>query len=230
MACGLYSHLQLFTTQWGVTTSKPQVTVPCKSIHLPWHFFCFLLPHSQEFKWIVWGIASFHFQNMWFLFYCDANNKYLKISENSSVHNYSPPKVSTLSQPTSAAIIAASHFGQVSMSLPHLATEIFAHSSKQNCSSSFKFGGFHLWTAIFKSDHRFSVKVWALTRLFQHLQMFPLKPLKCCFCSTLRVIVLLEGEPPSQSQSLADGNRFCSRMSLYSAPSIFSSILTFTFP
>ncbi|MGH0165412.1 UNVERIFIED_CONTAM: hypothetical protein FKN15_049235 [Acipenser sinensis] len=30
--------------------------------------------------------------------------------------------------------------------------------------------------------------------------MFPLKPLECCFSSMLRVIVLLEGEPPSQSQ------------------------------
>ena len=30
--------------------------------------------------------------------------------------------------------------------------------------------------------------------------MFPLKPLECCFSSLLRVIVLLEGEPPSQSQ------------------------------
>ena len=31
--------------------------------------------------------------------------------------------------------------------------------------------------------------------------MFPLiKPHKCCFSSMLRVIVLLEGEPPSQSQ------------------------------
>ncbi len=30
--------------------------------------------------------------------------------------------------------------------------------------------------------------------------MFPLKPLECCFSSMLRVIVLLEGEPLSQSQ------------------------------
>ena len=30
--------------------------------------------------------------------------------------------------------------------------------------------------------------------------MFSLKQLKCCFSSMLRVIVLLEGEPPSQSQ------------------------------
>ena len=30
--------------------------------------------------------------------------------------------------------------------------------------------------------------------------MYPLKPLECCFSSMLRVIVLLEGEPPSQSQ------------------------------
>ena len=30
--------------------------------------------------------------------------------------------------------------------------------------------------------------------------MFPLKPLECCFSSMLRVIVLLEGEPLSQSE------------------------------
>lgn len=38
----------------------------------------------------------------------------------------------------------------------HLATGIFAHSSWQNCSSSFKLDGFHWCTAIFKSYHRFS--------------------------------------------------------------------------
>ena len=45
------------------------------------------------------------------------------------------------------------------------------------------------------------IEVWALTRPFQNISMFPLKPLKCCFSSMLRVIVLLEGEPPSQSQT-----------------------------
>ena len=30
--------------------------------------------------------------------------------------------------------------------------------------------------------------------------MFPLKPLECCFSRMLRIIVLLEGESPSQSQ------------------------------
>ena len=44
------------------------------------------------------------------------------------------------------------------------------------------------------------IEVWALTRPFQDLYMFPLKPLKCCFSSMLRAIVLLEGEPPYQSQ------------------------------
>ena len=44
------------------------------------------------------------------------------------------------------------------------------------------------------------IEVWALTRPFQDIQMFPLKPPECCFSSILRVIVLLEGEPPSQSQ------------------------------
>jgi hypothetical protein len=52
--------------------------------------------------------------------------------------------------------------------------------------------------------------------------MFPLKPLKGCFNSMLKVIVLLEGEPPSQSQ-------ISGRMSLYLAASIIPSILT-SFP
>ena len=45
----------------------------------------------------------------------------------------------------------------VSISLAHLATGIFSHSSRQNCSSSFKLDGFHWCTAIFKSYHRFSI-------------------------------------------------------------------------
>ena len=59
--------------------------------------------------------------------------------------------------------------------------------------------------------------------------MFPLKPLECCFSSMLRVIVLLEGEPPSQSQISGRLNRFPSRISLYLATSIIPSILT-SFP
>ena len=42
-----------------------------------------------------------------------------------------------------------------------------------------------------------------MTRPFQDIKMFRLKPLECCFSSMLRVIVMLEGEP---SQSHISGS------------------------
>ena len=74
-----------------------------------------------------------------------------KKTENLSMHNYSPSQNQYFVEPPFAAITAASLFGYVAISLAHLATGIFAHSSMQNCSSSFKLDGFHWCTAIFKS-------------------------------------------------------------------------------
>ena len=59
--------------------------------------------------------------------------------------------------------------------------------------------------------------------------MFPLKPLKCCFSSMLRVIVLLEGEPLSESQISGRLKHVPSRITLYLEPSVIPSILT-SFP
>ncbi|MEQ2296790.1 hypothetical protein AMECASPLE_028109 [Ameca splendens] len=53
--------------------------------------------------------------------------------------------------------------------------------------------------------------------------MFLLKPLHCCFKSMLLVIVLLEGEHLSQSQITGRLTQFCSKISLYLAPTIFPS-------
>lgn len=43
--------------------------------------------------------------------------------------------------------------------------------------------------------------------------MSPFKQLQCSFSSVFWVFVLVEGEPPYQSQSLADWNRFSTRIS-----------------
>lgn len=51
----------------------------------------------------------------------------------------------------------------VSTSFAHPETEIFAHSSLQNSSSSGRFDGERLWTAVFKSRHR-----WDLDLDFGH--------------------------------------------------------------
>ena len=75
--------------------------------------------------------------------------------------------------------------------------------SRQNCSSSFKLDRFRWCTAICKSYNRFSIGLRSGHWLghSKTLKKVPLKPLECCFSSSmLRVIVLLEGEPLSQSQ------------------------------
>ena len=56
-----------------------------------------------------------------------------------------------------AAITAASLLGHVFIRLALLATGIFAHSSRKNCSSSFKLNGFCWCTAICKSYHWFLI-------------------------------------------------------------------------
>ena len=64
------------------------------------------------------------------------------------MHNYSPPESQYFVEPPFAAITVASLLGYVSISLAHLATGIFAHSSRKNYSSSFKLDGFHWCTAV----------------------------------------------------------------------------------
>ena len=67
-------------------------------------------------------------------------------TENLSMHNYSPPQSQYFVEPPFAAITAAHLLGYVSISLAHLATGIFAHSSRQTC--SFKLDRFCWCTAI----------------------------------------------------------------------------------
>ena len=74
--------------------------------------------------------------------------------QNLRVHNYSQPK-SILCRATFCSNYSL--LGCATISLAHLATGIFAHSSRQNCYSSFKLDVFCWCTAIFKSYHRFSI-------------------------------------------------------------------------
>jgi hypothetical protein len=68
------------------------------------------------------------------------------------------------------AITAVSLLWYVSISLAHLATRIFAHSSRQNFSSLFKLDVSRWCTAIFKSPQILNwIEIWALTRPFQDI-------------------------------------------------------------
>ena len=94
---------------------------------------------------------------------------------------------------------AARLLGYGSISLAHLATGIFANSSRLNCSSSFKLDGFCWCTAVIPQILNW-IEVWCFDwAIPRHLNV-SFKPLDCCFSSTLRVIVLMEGEALSQSQ------------------------------
>lgn len=60
-------------------------------------------------------------------------------------------------EPLFAAITAASLVVDVSNSIAHLQTDIFAHSSLQYCSRSVRLNEDHLRTGIFKSYQRFRI-------------------------------------------------------------------------
>ena len=125
-------------------------------------------------------------------------------------------------EPPIAAITAAILLGYVSISLAHLATGIFAHSSRQNCSSSFKLYGFRWCTAIFKSYHRFSIGLRSELWLghSKTFKCFPLNHLSVCLAVCLGSLSCWKGNLRPSLKSLEDWNRFPSRISLYLAPSI----------
>jgi hypothetical protein len=109
----------------------------------PWHFsyFVALQPGIKFDFWggcIIWFTQhAYHFEDTkYFWGVKQTRNKTKK--QNLSVHNYSPPQSQNFVEPPFAAITASSLLGYVSISLAHLATEIFVHSSRQNYSSSFK--------------------------------------------------------------------------------------------
>ena len=116
-------------------------TVTCESIHPPWYFSYFVALQP--------GIKiAYHFEDAKYLLLCNKQELRQK-TENLSVQNYSPPKVNTLQSHLLQELQMQVSW---SISLAHLATGIFAHSSSQNCSSSFKLDGFHWYTAIFKQS------------------------------------------------------------------------------
>ena len=143
-------------------TSK--YTVACESIHPPWQtpLFPILLPYNVEIKNIFRGFDHLIYTtclSLWrcnILFIVKQTRNESKKTENLSVHNYSPQRSQYFVEPTFCSNYSCKSLGK-SLSLVHLATVIFAHSSRQNCSSSFKLDGFRSCTAIFKSYHRFSI-------------------------------------------------------------------------
>ena len=147
------------------------------------------------------------------------------------MHLYSAPLCQYFVEPPFAAITAASLSEYVSTSFAHLETEIFAHSSLQNSSSSARLDGECLWTAIFKSCHRCSMGfrsgLWlghSYTWIFFDLN-HSIVALAVCLGSLSCWKVNLF---PSL-KSFAASHRFSCRIALYLAPSILPSTLT-SFP
>ena len=139
------------------------------------------------------------------------------------MHNYSPSQSQYFVEPTFAAV---SLFEYVSISFAHLETGISAHSSRQNCSSSFKLDGFRWCTAIFKSCYRFSIGLrsglWlGHSKIFKR---FPLNHSSVALAVCLGGLSCWKVNLRPSLKSLED-----SRISLYLAPSINLSILT-SFP
>ena len=126
-------------------------------VFIPLGIFPILLPYNLKLKLILVGLYHMIYTTCLPHFIVKQTRNRTKKTENLSVHNYSPPKSQYFVEPPLAAITAASLLGYVSISLAHLATGIFAHSSRQNCFSSFKLDGFCWCTAIFKPYHRFSI-------------------------------------------------------------------------
>ena len=126
-----------------------------------------------------------------------------------------------------AAITAASLLGYVSISLAHLATGIFTHSSSHNCSGAFKLDGFHWCPAIFKSYHRFSIGLrWGLwLGHSKKCKCFPLNHSTVTLAVCLGSLSCWKVNLRPSLKSLEDWNRFPSRISLYLAPSIIHSIV-----
>ena len=126
------------------------------------------------------------------------------------MHNYSPPQSQYVVEPPFAAITAASLLGYVSISLAHLATGIFANSSRQNCSSSFKLDGFRWCTAIFKPYHRFSIGLRS-GRWLGHsttFKCFPLNHSSVALAGCLGSLSCWKVNLRPSLKSLEDWNRF----------------------
>ena len=130
-------------------------------------------------------------------------------------------------EPPFAAITAANLLRYVSTSFAHLETEIFAHSSLQNSSSSVRLDGERLWTAVFRSCHRFSIGFRSGLWLgHSNTICFVLNPSIVALALWLASLSCWKVNLRPSLKSYVDSNRFSSKISLYLAPSIFPSTLT----
>ena len=124
---------------------------------LQWHaqvfspigIFPILLAYNLELK-LIWG-CLYHLiytrcLPLWrckiFFIVKQTKNKTTKQKTWERTQLFQPPK----------KLQVSCLMGYVSISLAHLATGIFVHSSRQNCSSSIKLDGFRWCRAIFKSN------------------------------------------------------------------------------
>ncbi len=146
------------------------------------------------------------------------------------MHKYFSPYGQYFVEPPFAAITAASLLGYVFISFAHTETEIFAHSSLQNSSSSVRLDGHCLWTAIFKSCHRFSIGFrFGLWLGYSNTLCFDLNHSIVALAVCLGSLSCWKVNLRPSLKSFADSNRFSSRIALYLAPSIFPSTVT-SFP
>ena len=130
---------------------------------------------------------------------------------------------SVLCRATFAAITAASLLGYVSISLAHLATGIFAHYSRQNCSNTFKLDGFRWCTT--KSYYRFSIGLRSGFWLCHSktFKCFPLNHSNVALAVCLGSLSCWKVKLHPSLKSLDAWNRFPSRISLFLAPAIIPS-------
>lgn len=91
-----------------------------------------------------------------------------------------------------------------------------------NCSSCFRLNGECWWKAIYKTCYRLSIEMRKNKIKHWNWNHSQLKLLQCKFGSMLRVVILLEGKPPTYSISW---NRFSSWIAQYLAPFFLPSCL-----
>ena len=110
----------------------------------PWHFsyFVALQPGIKIYFLLLYHLIYTTCLPLWrckiFSIVKQTRNKTKKLKTWACITIHPPQQ---FVEPPFVAITAASLLGYVSIGLAHLATGIFAHSTRQNCSSSFKLLG-----------------------------------------------------------------------------------------
>ena len=106
--------------------------------------------------------------------------------------------------------------------------EMFVNSSRENCSCSATFDGYHRWTEIFKSRHKWSIGfksgLWLdhsrtfILFLFSHSSVAVALCFRSLSCWNVNLL--------TRFRFMANWSRFSSRIIIYFVPYIVPSLLT----